>query len=219
MTNVETRLPPWLSAWFLLSFAGVCWMVGRMVWEQTLLTWRQGPQMVGFTLAHAQLGLLFFFLISLALFMLAYLAVLVVSVVAIAKRRRVPPLRWLVLAGCALVVSLLFVPYSMWQRMFVEKLARGPHAADFLTYSAATGDLGTVEAFLQRGLSIDARDRDGSTALQGAAVGGQIEVVEYLVAHGANPNLRNDFGNTALDNAREMKRPKVVSYLERHGAK
>jgi ankyrin repeat protein len=124
-----------------------------------------------------------------------------------------------VLAGCALVVSLLFVPYSMWQRMFVEKLARGPHAADFLTYSAATGDLGTVEAFLQRGLSIDARDRDGSTALQGAAVGGQIEVVEYLVAHGANPNLRNDFGNTALDNAREMKRPTVVWYLEHHGAK
>jgi len=213
-----SRLPLWLKVWFGVTFAGISWLVGRLVWEQTILTWRHGLQMVGFTLVHTELHLYLGALLSGLLFALAYLVVLGISIVDVARGRRVAVGRWLALVLSAAVVSLLFVPYSTWQRLFVTKLANGPRAAEFLTYAAAVGDLPTVERFLDHGVSINAKNRDGSTALYGASVEGQMAVIRYLLAHGADPNIRNTFGSTALGAAREMKHPEAARYLQAHGA-
>lgn len=212
-------LPWWLWFCFAVSFGGVAWLVCRLVWEQTFLTWRLGPQMVGFSLAHAEAGLLRTLVVSALLFSLLYLAVLILSVTALVRRRRVPALRWSVLLGAALVASLLFVPYSFWQYVFANRLAESPHRAEFLTFAAATGDLRTVEALLERGVPVDSRTEDGSTALYAAAVQGQIPILRYLLAHGADPNVHNSFGSTPLGAAREMKHPRAAEYLIRHGAK
>src|SRR3954465_1174602 len=125
--NRPHTLPWWLVGAFAVTFPGVLWLVARLVWEQTTLTWRQGPQMVGFSLAHAEVGLLLILIASTLFFGLVYLTVLVLSVIALVRRRRVPFVRWFVLAGAGLVVSLLFVPYSFWQYAFVSRLASGPH--------------------------------------------------------------------------------------------
>jgi hypothetical protein len=59
------RQPTWLRIWGILAWPGALYLVLRIVWEETLLTWRQGPQMVGFSLAHT--GPLIPLLLSLAL--------------------------------------------------------------------------------------------------------------------------------------------------------
>jgi len=217
--RVRDRLPGWLLLWFIASFAGAMAFVARIVWEETILTWRQGPQMVGFTLTHAELPLFFFFLGSLLSYFVMLLFLTVRNIHSMYRKRYVPPGRWAWLLGSAICVSILFVPYTMWQRLNVAHLARTRHAPEFLTYAAATGDLGTVKAFINNGVSINATNQDGSTALHGAAVEGQMDVIKYLLAHGADPNVRNKFGTTALGDAREMKHPEAARYLETHGAR
>jgi hypothetical protein len=213
------RLPVVLRIVLAASFAGSAALVCRLVWEQTFLTWRLGPQMVGFSLAHAELGLFMVLLASVLVFAISYAIALVWSIVAILRGRRVLKRRWSMLVLSATFVALLFVPYSMWQYAFAGRLATGPHAQSFFVYAAATGDLRTVEQLLSRGLPVNARNEDGSTALYGAAVEGQMPVIRYLVEHGADVNIKNNFASTALGAAREMNRAEAIRYLENHGAK
>jgi hypothetical protein len=213
------RLPVVLRIVLAASFAGSAALVCRLVWEQTFLTWRQGPQMVGFSLAHAELGLFMFLVASVLVFAISYAIALVSSIVAILRGHRVLKRRWLMLVLSATFVALLFVPYSLWQYAFAGRLATGPHARSFLVHAAATGDLRTVKQLLSRGLPVNSRNEDGSTALYGAAVEGQMPVIRYLVEHGADLNVRNNFGSTALGAAREMNRAEAIRYLENHGAR
>src|SRR5262245_11485814 len=55
------RLPRWLLICGWLGVPGTLALAARLVWEQTLLTWDYGPQMVGFSLAHGYGGLLLVF--------------------------------------------------------------------------------------------------------------------------------------------------------------
>ena len=72
-------------------------------------------------------------------------------------------------------------------------------AQDVLVRSAAKGDVNLVnEALKQDGVSVDASDKEGKTALQAAVMEGQVDMVRHLVTLGANVNLRDGFGRTAL---------------------
>jgi hypothetical protein len=213
------RLPAALRFVLVASFMGSAALVCRLVWEQTFLTWRQGPQMVGFSLAHAELGLFIVLLSSVLVFAVSYAIALVWSVVAVRRGHRVLKRRWAMLVLSAAFVALLFVPYSLWQYAFAGRLAAGPHARSFFVHAAATGDLRTVERLLSSELSVNTRNDDGSTALYGAAVEGQMPVIRYLVEHGADLNIKNNSGSTALGAAREMNRAEAIRYLESHGAK
>lgn len=213
------RLPLALRIVLAASFAGSAALVCRLVWEQTLLTWQQGPQMVGFSLAHAELGLFMVLLASVLVFDISYATALIWSMVAVQRGLRVLKRRWAMLVLLPAFVALLFVPYSLWQYAFAGRLATGPHARSFFVYAASTGDLRTVEKFLGSGVPVNTRNEDGSTALYGAAVEGQMPVIRYLVEHGADLNIKNKFGSTALGAAREMNRAEAIRYLESHGAK
>lgn len=110
-------------------------------------------------------------------------------------------------------------PYGFWQRLFVEKLAHGAHAPEFLTFAAALGDLQTVEAFLSHGVPVDVRNRNGATALHGAAVEGQLKVADQLLANGADVNAVDRYGHTPLENALSMNRIDMSRFLTERGGK
>jgi hypothetical protein len=49
---MKSALPKWLRiAWVLLAPLGFLFIT-RIAYEKTILTWRQGPQMIGFSIMH-----------------------------------------------------------------------------------------------------------------------------------------------------------------------
>lgn len=138
----------------------------ELVREQTVLTWRHGPLMIGWSWGHAGLLLP---LLALA----AAGAVWAVVFIAIAMKRRSVggPFGVAVITIYLTSVGLLLVPYEWWQRASVRLLADGPHAAEFLSLAASRGDL-TV-------------DHDGDSPLAKAELAHQLDVARLLRARGA----------------------------------
>lgn len=104
--------------------------------------------------------------------------------------------------------------------MFIDRFTQA-QAAEFLTYDAAVGDRESVEAFLKRGVPVNARDRDGITALHGAVLEGDLSTIKLLLSRGADVNALNAYGDSPLANALEARHNKsqVVALLKEHGAK
>jgi hypothetical protein len=75
-----------------------------------------------------------------------------------------------------------------------------------------------VREILRSGVSVDAKDEFGETALQKAAQAGQSEMVKLLLAHGADANHKNQFGQTALDIAAKKGHADIVDLLRKAGA-
>jgi ankyrin repeat protein len=71
-----------------------------------------------------------------------------------------------------------------------------------------------VALLLDAGVTIDAQDRHGVSALMTAVDSGRLDLVELLVARGANRNLRDFQGKTALMRALAKHRLDIVSYLQ-----
>ena len=71
-----------------------------------------------------------------------------------------------------------------------------------LYLSARNGYFNLTEFLIKKGININEVQKDGSTALHGAAYYGQELVVQLLIEHGININIRNRFGSTAADEAR-----------------
>jgi ankyrin repeat protein len=72
---------------------------------------------------------------------------------------------------------------------------------------------------VNRGVAIDARTSDGSTALSGAAVEGDTVMVGFLLARGATLNLPGDTGSKALAGAQDMQHTEFARTLLQRGAK
>ena len=64
--------------------------------------------------------------------------------------------------------------------------------------AALNGSKESVAATLASGMSVNATDEIGSTALMTAAFNGHTELVSYLLEKGASVNLRDRAGRTAL---------------------
>jgi uncharacterized protein len=75
-----------------------------------------------------------------------------------------------------------------------------------------------ARALLDRGAAIDARDREGATALGRAAKAGKIKLAALLLSHGADVNARAVNGSTPLFYAAEADRTEVLRLLLDHGA-
>ncbi len=210
------RLPAWLWIAGTIAAPGTAYFAARMVYEQTLLSWRNGPQMVGFSLAHS--GPILILFASIVLMALWCIGVIGRSLWAMFRGKTVSPWRWAFLAASVTLLLIPSVPYDTWQLLSASRLASGPHAPEFFTYAAASGNLRLVESFLRRGIDVDTRNADGSTALYGATVEGQVKIIELLIARGADVNLRNRWGHNPLYAARATKREDVVRILEAHGA-
>jgi ankyrin repeat protein len=71
-----------------------------------------------------------------------------------------------------------------------------------LIEAASTGDAKTVKAILDKGISPNAKDQGGRTALTEAAWNGKTEVVKLLLERGANPHIKKPDGASPADLAR-----------------
>ncbi len=107
----SSRFPRWLVMLWWLVVPSAAPLFLRLLYEETVLTWRRGPQMVGYTMAHQ-----FAWVLVLGLF--GYLATvlwLLIAVVILIRRRCVPRgLDRLYLMLPAAAVAISFVPYSVW---------------------------------------------------------------------------------------------------------
>lgn len=186
----------------------------RLVWEETALTWREGPQMVGFALIHGRWALLVF-----SPFLALALGAWGVVEIVRARRARIRQSRGVIgaLGTCALILAVMFTPYGFWQRLFVGRLAAGPYAGEFVTEAAAFGDKRTVTAFFEHGVPVDVMGNYG-TPLHAAAVDDQPGMIEYLLAHGASINAIDPEGDSPLENAISSNSEAAARVLQAHGA-
>ena len=86
-----------------------------------------------------------------------------------------------------------------------------------MKFAIATGNVEVVKSLLARGESLDARDRDGNTALMLAAGKGRADMCSLLLEAGANRELKNDNGRTALMIAEELNHADVARVLSAFG--
>ena len=91
-------------------------------------------------------------------------------------------------------------------------------ATSLLFAAARLGCEPQARALLDRGAAIDAKDREGKTALAKAAEADKLALVRLLLERGANVNARAVDGSTPLFTAAEQDRGAVVALLLERGA-
>lgn len=89
-----------------------------------------------------------------------------------------------------------------------EQMIRPIHAA------AAKGNLAVVEALLERGAEVNARQQKGFTPLHTAAANGDVALAKLLLAHGADAQAQDDQGRTPRMLAREKGHHEVAALLQ-----
>jgi len=181
-------LPTWLTLVGYLSVLGTAVLAGCLIWEQTVWTWEKGPQQVGASLAQHGGLVLFVFPVLLLGWLLV---VAVVTVHDALRTRRVPWKRVCAVAAAVAVMAVLQLPYGFWQRTFIDHLSP-ERASELFVFAAKNGDFETLKALHDRGVEINSRADDGTTALRQAVAAGRTEIVEFLLAHGADPRLARE---------------------------
>ena len=91
--------------------------------------------------------------------------------------------------------------------------------ADPIHDAARTGDLAGVQAELNKGVDVNARDNHKWTPLTHAAQFGHKEIAELLIANGADVNAKDDDSLTPLDWAIKRRRTETADLLRKHGGK
>ena len=89
--------------------------------------------------------------------------------------------------------------------------------------AAARGDLAGVQAELDKGVDVNAKDEQGEnefgqrgqTPLHGAAYWGSKEIVQLLIAKGVDVNAKTYDGETPLD----LAKGETADLLRKHGGK
>lgn len=87
-----------------------------------------------------------------------------------------------------------------------------------LHYASDASTFLVVQALLDRGADIHAKDASGSTALHIASFAGNVDIVTELLRRGATVDARDGKGNTPLLGAAECGHLAVVNALLRAGA-
>ena len=86
-------------------------------------------------------------------------------------------------------------------------------ATTLLFAAARLGCEAEARALLDRGAAIDAKDREGKTALAKAAEADKLPLIRLLLERGANVNARGVDGSTPLFYAAEQDRGAVIALL------
>jgi hypothetical protein len=188
---------------------------GRMLWEETLLTWRQGPQMLGFSLAHGPWVVLFLAPIALSL----WLAIALVALVVYLVKRRRPSFATLATAAAGvLIIGLLSIPPQFWIWLFAGSFAHSPHAADLTAFAAVQSQTHTAIALIEHGVPVNAANHEGNTPLHSAAIAGDVPLLKFLLSRQAALNAPNGDGDSPLQLALDRHQTAAASYLQSRGA-
>ncbi len=212
----SVRLPKWLNIVGLVTVLPSAILALRLVWEQTILTWQKGPQMVGFSLIHGAFALLIISPIGLGLWLILILILILIGFI---KRQAITRSIWIHFGFSIFLVGMLIAPEGFWQFLFASQLANSSHRAEFMAYAAARGDLATIKALVRRGVKVDlVVHRDYETALHMAARANQIEVIDYLIEKNAPLDALDRSGDSPLEEALANGATEAAKILESKGA-
>ncbi len=106
--------------------------------------------------------------------------------------------------------TLVYAGYGGWDT------GRFDLGHDFIE-AVKKGHVAIAHAFLAKGADVDARDRNGGSALHWAAGGGKPEVVRLLLANGADPAARDGNGLTAAEVAVRRDQHEIARLLSEVG--
>jgi hypothetical protein len=207
------------SAWTTTGYVACAvsaLFVGRIVYEETILTWTNGPQMVGFGLAHGAAPLI---LIAGLIGLPCGLLWMLVSVILLFRRKfRVPVFDWLPMVLLPFLVVMLLIPYETWEELLVRTVGPRAYGGEFLVQAAAQDNRRFVKLLLSKGYDINF-ETGGTTPLSGASNSGHEEMVKFLISRGADLNRKNGIsGESALMSAAEMGQLGTVKVLLSSGA-
>lgn len=194
---IHNPAPHWIRLLVLASLPGTAAFALRLIYEQTIMTWREGEQMVGFALSHAYV---LFFLPMILSFALAHVALAFVMSVTFARwLRRFPTPKWNWLSVIALLVctALVYVPYDFWMITTVRFAGPGSKGTSFLMMAAADDKLPLAKTLVAKGVS-PKTTAGGSTALDVACSSRNLDVAEFLLQHGAEISRAPSCANLAL---------------------
>lgn len=187
----------------------------RILWEETFLTWRSGPQMIGFSLAHGSFALLLAAPLLLAVWTCAAVIVFVVYFV---KKRRPSNASWLIFTIALCLLAILSVPTNFWQWLLPSPFARSPYSGELLNYAAAQGQLRTAQRLVDHGVPISSLDHEGDTPLHSAAKDGSVDLLKFLVSKGADVNALDLYGDSPLEIALARGHTEAATFLKGKGA-
>lgn len=120
----------------------------------------------------------------------------------------------------ALLYAVMADSPSDVQRMLAQGASlAGPPDYPLLHAAAQFSDPRMLEALVKAGLSVDALDSGGVSALHAAALDGRSENMAWLIQHGANVNRLNHQGASVLAYAAICKDQKLVDMLLGAGAR
>ena len=87
-----------------------------------------------------------------------------------------------------------------------------------MIHAAGEGDVRTACGYLVHGVSPEAKNHEGSTAVFTAAAGGGVPVLELLASSRADLSSMNSYGDSPLEAATENHHDAAVSFLKSKGA-
>lgn len=100
-----------------------------------------------------------------------------------------------------------------------EITSRGiPYSIDSFLNEAGAGNKERIELFMKAGMSVNAKDNDGHTALMRASAYDNFEMVKLLIEKGADVNAGDNDGYTVLMLATSKKDLELVKFLIKKGA-
>ena len=112
-------------------------------------------------------------------------------------------------ASMIIILLVLFISFSSYASNSLD---------DGLIEAAKDDKIQIVNEMLDKGADVNAKDKDGWTALLHATWYGNIDVVNQLIAKGTDVNAKNNDGETALMFAYENGYGEIVKLLKTAGA-
>jgi hypothetical protein len=195
VTRIErdesAAFPSRLTIFGCVSLVAVTPFAIRYVYEETVLTWRYGWQMVGFSVSHLYPG---FMLLGIVGIICAHVFLLVWLVRAIVRRirgQRMSRRSIAIATVVAAVIGLFYVPYAGWMMLMVEIGGPGPNGNSYLSYATALHHPTLAKILINKGVPVDAPYGE-RTPLNGACVVKDERMARYLISRGAKMNAAPD---------------------------